>query len=544
MEQKLRFAPLIRVSTEKQEEQGESIRIQTNLIKHWVENNLNGIIPDNCWYSGQEHATPQYERQMLDRLLADSAKDKFDAIIVENISRWSRDNLKSEQGLVILREHGIRFFVGTMEYDLFNNQQMLFLTMGVAMEQHNAKELARKVTLGKISKAQRGLNPLGGKLPYARTFDKKTGQWGIDPTKHAIIKGAVDRYLEGESIVAIAKTINMDHTYLWRIFSERLGPDYQITITNKANRISETITIPIPPLFDDETIEAVKKQLVAKRTYDKGVIKYNNLLSRMIFCGVCGFALTSFPCNNGRTRYYKHQKHFYKGAVKMEFPCRFKYLVKADEIETAVLLNLVQTFGDPIRLEKAVSDATPDFSEIENLKKEQYHLNAELKRFAIQKDKIVEAIANSVISNDDARRSMEKIREQEGYIRDRSIIIENKLKSIPDPAQVKRLSKFTGKVIYDVIRNNPRMMLEKDFEYKQKFIKTFIGGTDQEGRKLGVYVKETATGFDFEIRGILGTAQMSLPLSDEYLTETFKLDPEFHDFDKELKAIKSSLHSL
>ena len=59
----LRFAPLIRVSTEKQEQKGESLRTQKTQIEQAVEY-LNGKIPKRCWkYSGQEHATPNQERE-------------------------------------------------------------------------------------------------------------------------------------------------------------------------------------------------------------------------------------------------------------------------------------------------------------------------------------------------------------------------------------------------------------------------------------------------------------------------------------------------
>jgi hypothetical protein len=55
----LRFAPIIRVSTEKQAVQGESLRTQKRQIIKCVDQ-LGGTIPDHCWqYSGQEHGTPE-----------------------------------------------------------------------------------------------------------------------------------------------------------------------------------------------------------------------------------------------------------------------------------------------------------------------------------------------------------------------------------------------------------------------------------------------------------------------------------------------------
>ena len=65
----MRFAPLIRVSTLKQADRGNSLKLQTkNIIKNVK--NLNGTIPSNLLtkYSGQEHATPGRKRKQFDQL--------------------------------------------------------------------------------------------------------------------------------------------------------------------------------------------------------------------------------------------------------------------------------------------------------------------------------------------------------------------------------------------------------------------------------------------------------------------------------------------
>ena len=145
----LRFAPIIRVSTELQAKKGESLSVQTKQIQDYVES-LNGVIPDHCLqYSGMEHATPDFERKKLDQLLQDAEKGIFDAVIVCDVSRWSRDNLKSKQGLEVLSTNGIRFFVGVMEYDLFNPEHQLILGMGVEMNQFFAGIQAKKSILSR-----------------------------------------------------------------------------------------------------------------------------------------------------------------------------------------------------------------------------------------------------------------------------------------------------------------------------------------------------------------------------------------------------------
>ena len=112
----LRFAALVRVSTEQQEKTGESLRTQRAEVERCVRE-IGGRIVES--YGGQEHATPGHEKKEVDRLIRDAAKGKFDAVIVAHADRWSRDNAKSMEGLQAFAAHRIRFFVGQTEYDLF-----------------------------------------------------------------------------------------------------------------------------------------------------------------------------------------------------------------------------------------------------------------------------------------------------------------------------------------------------------------------------------------------------------------------------------------
>ena len=186
-ENNLIFAPLIRVSTEKQERKGESLKTQQNQLEQTI-HSLNGKVYK--WYSGQEHATPDNERKILEQLIGDAKEHKFNAIMVADISRWSRDNKKSKEYLEILKKNQIEFYWLGRHMDLnvpFNN---LMLGMGTEINEFFAAEQAYKSIINRIARAKQDI-PVAGKLPYGRTYNKETKQWGIDLEKQADRKSVV-----------------------------------------------------------------------------------------------------------------------------------------------------------------------------------------------------------------------------------------------------------------------------------------------------------------------------------------------------------------
>ncbi len=497
----LRFAPLIRVSTEKQANKGESLRTQNAQIRQYVKS-LDGVIPDNCLvYSGQEHATPDIERVKLERLLHDSSKDKFDAVIVCDASRWSRDNLKSKEGLNVLRKHGIRFFVGTMEYDLYNPEHNFILGMSAEVGELQARQQSLKSITNRIEKARRGI-PTGGKIPHGRTYDKETNQWGIDSEKKKNIEWAAREYLNGESLVEISKVLGMNFTNLWKILTKRSGSEYEISFKAPKLNINETVSIQIPPLLDRETILAIKKQAQANKTYHHGEMKYQYLLSRMVFCKHCGYALMG-QTNHGKTQYYRHPR-------QRKNECTVNSFIPAKALGEAVITALLQTFGDVERIEKAMQKAIPDFSKINQMHDDLTHLEDKKKIVIQQRDRLVKLAAIGALSDDEVTKQIKSFREQLKSLQESIYILEQDLETVPDVAQIKKQSLFAGRVLVDILKHPSKKAIDKmlaaPFEKQRKLIEYAFSGKDRKGNRLGVYVEKTndpANPWKFEIRAIL-----------------------------------------
>jgi site-specific DNA recombinase len=497
----LRFAPLVRVSTEQQLKKGESLRTQKAQIQQYVKF-LEGTVPDNCWkYSGQEHATPEQERLNLDNLLEDSSKNKFDAVIVCDTSRWSRDNLKSKEGLNILRKNGIRFFVGTMEYDLYNPEHNFILGMSAEVGELQAMQQALKSITSRINKARDG-SPATGNLPFGRTYDKKTKKWGIDPVKQKNIKWAAEQYLKGTSMMDIARILEMSVSNLWKVLNHRSGSAWECQFRNKRGNVDETVTIKVPPLLDEKTITAIKEKGQANKTYTHGETKNRYLLSRMIFCTECGYTLFGHT-NQNKKRYYKHPRY-------RKYKCPLKKWVPADRIEPAVLLYLFDMFGDVEKIEKAIERANPDMEKIEKMREELTGLKEKEDRVIKEREQLVKMTAKGIFTDEEADKNIKQIRSRLETINNRIEALENQLEGQPDPEKVKRKSKLARAVFVDALtRPGPKKManmLYEPYEFKRKIVENAFAGKDVKGNRMGVYVTQTGDPkkpFTFEIRAIL-----------------------------------------
>lgn len=531
----LRFAPLIRVSTEGQATKGESLRTQKSQIQQYVES-LGGIVTGDSWtaYSGQEHSTPDYERKKLDKLLHDAAKGRFDAVIVADASRWSRDNRKSKEGLEVLRQNGIKFFVGTTQYDLFTPEHTFFLGVAAEIGEFTARTQNLKSTTNRLLRAKRGI-PSAGKLPYARKFDRQTETWGIDEVLRRKIEWAAEQYLAGRPMGEIAKALGMNHPNLWKVMTKRAGEDWEIRFCSKKLNIDETVPVKIPPLLPPETIEAIKQKSAANKTYTHGSLKHHYLLSRMIFCGECGHAMFGQTNHNDR-RYYRHPR----GRLT---PCDPGLWVPAQELEQAIMVNLFAMFGDIERLEKAVQEATPDQEQAEKLRVRLTEISRDLGGVKKQISSVVDAIAEGILDKEDARGKMDTLRERRSILEEEKARIEAELEALPDyRRQLSHLRQMARQKGAEFLATRPQRLGEMTYAEKRKLVQAAFGGKDREGQRLGVYVAKDAQGiWHYEIKGILPVDSFhfagkvplkegTLPMPSGLAEEILGVDTEYTDF--------------
>ncbi len=533
----LRFAALIRVSTEKQEKQGESLRTQKAEITADVKS-LGGTIVE--WYGGQEHATPGHETKEVDRLLAHAHKKKFDAVIVAHQDRWSRDNAKSKAGLEVLRSNGIRFFVGTQEYDLFNPTSKFFLGVSAEIGELTAGTQNQKSIKNRIARSKRGI-PTAGKKPFGRHFNKVTSKWEIIDDKHLMIKDVAKRYLAGESMPTLAKEYGVNHANLNKVLSKRCGDTWTETFDYPEFNIHEVVTHKIPRLLPEKTIAAIRKKATLNKTWSSRNSKFAYLLSHYVYCSHCEYLLSG-QTNHANTKFAKKSYYRHPHASRGR-PCTVpKSWVDAKLIERLVVADLFEMFGNPLAVERAIKRAIPNQGEVVELQKQQDQIKAAIAKTAGAKQRIVKLAADGVLSADEVKEQITVLREQESKQREQLQKIDDKLDHLPSSDSIRTLAtevveqlqaamfptprdkRKVPPLVYDVkgkklhdfsldlkldqLDNDPDAIDNMTYDDKRALIESVFTGNTKDGKPAGVYIEwETnendVTRWKYSIRGII-----------------------------------------
>jgi DNA invertase Pin-like site-specific DNA recombinase len=426
----LRFAFLIRVSTEKQDQQGESLRIQKADNTRDVAT-LGGRIV--AQYGGQEHATPGWEHAEVDRLLADAAKGRLDAVIVNKSDRWSRDNAKSEEGLEVFARGGVRFFVRTREYNLHDEDDRFSIGIDVLIGQRTARSYARRALRSRIARAERGLPSSSGRLPFGRVFvwankQRMNGTWEIDSEAKALIEDVARRYLGGEPLKKLAREHGLKYWHLRHTLVERCSDTWAQEFHSDKLNVHESVPTKVPRLLDDGTIKAVRARLAAGNTYiRKGGRKVNDyLLSGFIFCEACGCNLCGRIDRHGKT-YYEHSY----AARQVRCPLSPRPRVQARRLESEVVRELVDMFGNPAAIERAFRASQPDRE-----KEQKRKVVAEAKLTAVTKKRVnvLDAVADGLFTRDQVRAKLAEIEADEAHWREELDRVNELLADAPDEA--------------------------------------------------------------------------------------------------------------
>jgi DNA invertase Pin-like site-specific DNA recombinase len=173
---------------------------------------------------------------------------------------------------------------------------------------------------GDGTSGQMGVKNIVSHLNRNRIFTRDGGRWGI---------GQVHRILT-------RRTYMGEHEFNRRAKSTALNPE------------SEVVIVPVPPIIDRATFDAVQTLLKARnpKVLPARVVSGPTLLTGLIHCAKCGGAMTIRTGKGGRYRYYACSTKARQGATACS-----GMAVRMEKLDDLVAQHLEERLLQPERLQ-------------------------------------------------------------------------------------------------------------------------------------------------------------------------------------------------
>ncbi|MGP1394586.1 MAG: recombinase family protein [Inquilinaceae bacterium] len=328
---KLRAALYLRVSTARQAEHDVSIPDQGRQGEAYCEARGYELVETYVepGASATNDRRPEFQRMME----AGTAKPAaFDIVVVHSFSRFFRDHFELEFYVRKLAKNGVKLV--SMTQELGDDPMHVMMRQIMALfDEYQSKENAKHTLRALKENARQGfwngsLPPVGYRVVEAEKRGAKVKKvLEIDPLHADTIRLMFELALNGDGesgrmgVKSIARYLNERKLYTrtggrWgvgtvhRILTRRTyigehewGKAYKDGTPKTA---AEVVTVPVPPILDRETFDAVQTLLKkrAPMVTPGRVVSGPTLLTGICFCGDCGGAMTLRT--SGKAKHYRY----------------------------------------------------------------------------------------------------------------------------------------------------------------------------------------------------------------------------------------------
>ena len=346
----LKAAEYMRYSTDNQTENSIAYQ-QAGIRKYARENNIQIVAS----FQDEAASGTNTDRKGFQALVAAAGRKAFDAVIIYDISRGSRDVgdwFTFRKSMMYL---GIKVISASGQKlgDLTNSADFLTELITVGMGQVEVLGTRQKSIDGVAVKAKQGAF-LGGLPPLG--YDVVNGQYVINPSEARIVRDIFAWYAAGKSydyivdhlkgalgkrgrpigknsLNGILQNERYIGVYTWNKKKYKIMRKWA---GGQLNPNVERIEGAVPRIIDDDTWEKVQDRMKDNKRPGQNKARHQYLLTGLIECEECG------------ARYVGHASTNKKGYVTRYYCCGNKYRthtcgaknINADEIETFVVQHL------------------------------------------------------------------------------------------------------------------------------------------------------------------------------------------------------------
>lgn len=266
------------------------------------------------------------KRDEFQRMINDCHDGKIDMVITKSISRFARNTLDCLKYIRQLKEKNIPVYFEKENIDTMDSKGEIMLTIMASLAQQESQSLSQNVKLGFQYRYQQGEITINHNrfLGYTKDDD---GHLIIDPTEAEVVKRIFKEYLEGSSLIQVARNLEADGiltgagnkkwagtTVKGILVNEKYMGDALLAKTHRVDfltkkRVKNNGIVPQyyvenshEPIIPKTLFLQVQEEMTKRSSprNKKGSITYSGkyALSGITYCGKCGEIYRRLHWNN------------------------------------------------------------------------------------------------------------------------------------------------------------------------------------------------------------------------------------------------------
>ena len=297
-------------------------------------------------------------RTDFQRMMQDSPKGQFQAIIVWKLDRFARNRYDSAIYKAKLKKHGIRVF--SVKENITDAPEGIILEgLLESMAEYYSANLSQNILRG-LRETIANERYCGGTIPYG--YKAENGKLIVNPSTAPAIRYLFDRYSNGTAMKAIIDELNrrgyrgakgglLTYSTFYRALT---NPIYIGKYRYKGNLIENIAQ----PMIDEDTFQKVQEMVrrnARAPAANKAAVSY--LLQGKAFCGHCGSRMVG---ESGKSHNGNVYNYYACAAKKKKHTCAKKN-EKKDYVEKYVVEMTIRYVLSPTRRKQIASAVVAEY---------------------------------------------------------------------------------------------------------------------------------------------------------------------------------------
>lgn len=389
----LRVALYIRVSTEEQALNGDSIRTQIEALEQYSKENDFNIVDK---YIDEGCSATNLKRPNLQRLLRDVEKDKVDLVLMTKIDRLSRGVKNYYKIMETFEKHKCDWKTILENYDSSTAAGRLHINIMLSVAENEASQTSERIKFVFQDKLRRK-EVISGTIPIGYKIENK--HLVIDKEKEYIVKSIFDEYEKLCSVRSLIDIINnlCGELYSYNKIKNILKNELYIGIYSKRGVYVENYC---EPIISKEQFKRIQRILEKNKKSTPNKNRYYHIFSGILKCKECGRTLKGNSSNVREKLYLSYRcSTFY-----LNKNCIHNVTHNEKHIENYLLTNLKP------QLRKHMVKLETQNEKIRQNKKS--NKKDEKKKIMKKLDKIKDLYLEDLIDKETYRKDYEKLQSQ------------------------------------------------------------------------------------------------------------------------------------